>query len=574
MTDSGDLSVNTSCALEGGDCLAALIDDQTAIYVEDTTPTDETDYQARFLFNPNSLTMTSGDDHDIFQALDDTVVAFQVQLKENGASYDIRLQVNDDNPSPQTTSWETISDDVNEIVVEWWADTDGGADSGGDDGSARLWIDGELKGTLTDIDNDTHQVDKTRLGAPGGIDAGTFGPMYFDNYASWTEAEGMVYDGTGRRTKTVIDNTTVVYIGGVYEKNVTDDVVITTYNGSAMRVDDGTNEDVYWILDDHLGSTSIIVDVDGQSYSIYGERRYKAWGEERYSSGTNPSTRGYTGQREETDIGLYFYNARWYDPTVGRFLQADTIVPDPYYPQAYDRYAYTFNNPLKYTDDSGNCPWCIVIAVVVIITKVIDYAITAWDIYESGKVLADPNATAGEKLMAGLNIALSAIFELIEPDELLPIGLPADDVARRAVMNGAQEAFEEGGEEALERYLRDALGDNADEILESMAKKYRSFSKRNFRHNLMQRIPIPEGMINPTAHHILPQEFVQKFKNLGVNINDPIWGTWMKGSGFDKWHRNWNKRWGAWLDRNANATAAEIWDFAASLANELGATWP
>ncbi len=49
MTDGGDLSVNTSCTLEGGDCLAALIDDQTAIYVEDTTPSDETDYQARFL---------------------------------------------------------------------------------------------------------------------------------------------------------------------------------------------------------------------------------------------------------------------------------------------------------------------------------------------------------------------------------------------------------------------------------------------------------------------------------------------------------------------------------------------
>ena len=319
VTDSGDLSVNTSCALEGDDCLAALIDDTTAIYVEDTTPTDETDFQARVLFDPNSLTMTDGDAHDIFQGLDDTVVAFQVQLKKNGATYEIRLQVNDDNPSPQTTSWYTISDDVNEIVVEWWASSSSGAD----DGVATLWIDGVLKETLTDIDNDTHQVDKVRLGAVDGIDAGTSGTMYLDNYASWTEAEGIVYDGNGVRVKTVIDDVTTVYIGAAYEKDVTNSVERTYYEG-AMRVDDGANDDVYWVLTDMLGGTSVIANTDTTQHS---ENRYKAWGETRYSNGALPTTALYTGQREESDIGLYFYNARWYDPTLGRFVQADTVVP-------------------------------------------------------------------------------------------------------------------------------------------------------------------------------------------------------------------------------------------------------
>lgn len=62
----------------------------------------------------------------------------------------------------------------------------------------------------------------------------------------------------------------------------------------------------------------------------------------------------FTGQREEASLGLYYYGARWYDPALGRFIQPDTIVPNPRDAQAFDRYAYVFNNPLKYTDPSGH----------------------------------------------------------------------------------------------------------------------------------------------------------------------------------------------------------------------------
>ena len=51
---------------------------------------------------------------------------------------------------------------------------------------------------------------------------------------------------------------------------------------------------------------------------------------------------------------MYFYNARYYDGTLGRFLSADTIVPSPANPQSLNRYAYTLNNPLRYTDPTGH----------------------------------------------------------------------------------------------------------------------------------------------------------------------------------------------------------------------------
>ena len=68
--------------------------------------------------------------------------------------------------------------------------------------------------------------------------------------------------------------------------------------------------------------------------------------------------RGFTGQRSNnqpaTDLGLLYYNARYYVPTIAKFASADTIVPDPAGPQQFNRYAYTLNNPVRFTDLSGH----------------------------------------------------------------------------------------------------------------------------------------------------------------------------------------------------------------------------
>ncbi|MCL4872303.1 MAG: RHS repeat-associated core domain-containing protein, partial [Anaerolineae bacterium] len=67
--------------------------------------------------------------------------------------------------------------------------------------------------------------------------------------------------------------------------------------------------------------------------------------------------RDYTGQKENLELGLLYYNARFYVPGIGRFANADTIVPDPGNPQQLNRYAYVLNNSLRFTDPSGhvNC---------------------------------------------------------------------------------------------------------------------------------------------------------------------------------------------------------------------------
>ena len=71
-------------------------------------------------------------------------------------------------------------------------------------------------------------------------------------------------------------------------------------------------------------------------------------------TGTLPTDFSYTGQRIDAYTQLYEMGARWYDGGIGRWIQADTIVPDPANPQSLNRYSYVYNNPLRHTDPSGH----------------------------------------------------------------------------------------------------------------------------------------------------------------------------------------------------------------------------
>ncbi len=125
--------------------------------------------------------------------------------------------------------------------------------------------------------------------------------------------------------------------------------------GGGQRVALRENGTLYWLLTDHLGSTAITASADGTTELA--ELRYKAWGEYRdsgYAPSDTPTTYHFTGQREDATIQLLFYNARFYDAALGRFIQADTIVPNPADPQALNRYSYVRNNPLRYIDPSGH----------------------------------------------------------------------------------------------------------------------------------------------------------------------------------------------------------------------------
>ncbi|MCX7683011.1 MAG: polymorphic toxin type 10 domain-containing protein [Anaerolineae bacterium] len=96
-------------------------------------------------------------------------------------------------------------------------------------------------------------------------------------------------------------------------------------------------------------------------------------------------------------------------------------MPEPGNPQALNRYSYVLNNPIRYVDADGHLPIIPLLLVgAVVALKAVDYGWTAWDSYQSLKVLHDPNASEADKAAATANLALTAAFEAAEPDDLLP----------------------------------------------------------------------------------------------------------------------------------------------------------
>jgi RHS repeat-associated protein len=104
-----------------------------------------------------------------------------------------------------------------------------------------------------------------------------------------------------------------------------------------------------YYLPDRLGSVRQMVD---PSAAVTLARSYDPFGNVLEQVGAGQSSFGYTG--EQTDpTGLVFLRARYYNPAVGRFLTADSVVPDPLSSGGWNRYAYVGNNPINYVDPSG-----------------------------------------------------------------------------------------------------------------------------------------------------------------------------------------------------------------------------
>jgi RHS repeat-associated protein len=104
---------------------------------------------------------------------------------------------------------------------------------------------------------------------------------------------------------------------------------------------------------DHLGGTALTT-VGGGSGVIQG---YHAYGRFR-TGGVLTSDHKFTGQKLDAS-GLYYFNARYYDPELGSFISPDTMVPDPTNLHDHNRYMAFRGNPMKYNDPSGHQASCI-----------------------------------------------------------------------------------------------------------------------------------------------------------------------------------------------------------------------
>lgn len=168
-----------------------------------------------------------------------------------------------------------------------------------------------------------------------------------------------VYDHTGKR---IIKKE---YKNGILERTVYSpsdeyETVVLASNGAKLnttyyKVNDevvakkNPDGNINYYHNDHLGSNSVLTN---QSGAVVEKTTYEPYGEVK--SGGTKSKFGYTGQEKDQETGLNYYDSRYYDPHLQRFVQPDTMLPDVYDPQQLNRYSYANNNPLRYTDPTGH----------------------------------------------------------------------------------------------------------------------------------------------------------------------------------------------------------------------------
>ncbi len=161
-----------------------------------------------------------------------------------------------------------------------------------------------------------------------------------------------VYDGDGNRVLREDASGITVYFNAL-EVRITGTQRLTTsyYFAGGQRIAMREGSEVTYLHSDHLSSASLATSATG---SVVSAMRYTPYGVTRY--GDSPTDRRFTDHLWESSLRLYDYGARMYSPSLGRFVSADTVVPDPSAPQDFNRYAYVGNSPLKFIDPTGYDP--------------------------------------------------------------------------------------------------------------------------------------------------------------------------------------------------------------------------
>ncbi len=227
---------------------------------------------------------------------------------------------------------------------------------------------------------------------------------------------------------------------------------------------------------------------------------------------------------------MYYYGARWYDATLGRFTHPDQIIPEAAQgTQAWDRYAYVNNNPIRYNDPTGQCigPLAIVCAVSVFV----------------GAVL---------------------VASVLLPGDSRIYPIPPDSDPILQVLIGLSLFYGGGGFPIIGELLSDKID-------------FLNFTSWNFRENLMRATSkTPQESKGLQAYHMLPQKFEEEFNEIGININDPSYGAWV-----DRSHQSWtyayNKAWSDFFsyyeEQGLTPTAADVIRKAIELAKRFNINW-
>ncbi|MBI9049611.1 MAG: hypothetical protein JEZ00_09340, partial [Anaerolineaceae bacterium] len=184
-TQSTNITVSDTAAIEDLEGLEITLDNASSVYLSRQTPDEENQLISRFYFNPNSVDIT-GDSIGIYGLYStDLQELGLITLSKGTGAYQIQASVMDDSGSTIASEWIQIRDLVHAIELHWTK----ASSTESHDGILSLWIDGVECANLPDLDNDIAQLDSVRIGAGIGdvIESTSTGSIYFDSYEAHRE---------------------------------------------------------------------------------------------------------------------------------------------------------------------------------------------------------------------------------------------------------------------------------------------------------------------------------------------------------------------------------------------------
>lgn len=163
------------------------------------------------------------------------------------------------------------------------------------------------------------------------------------------------YDGDGKGVKQVAGSSTFTYsyrgLNILYEKNVTGSTTTVTkhFYAGGLQVAKLVGTSAYYLHQDALGSTRVVATA---SVSIKFSSNYVPYGNNYGVTGKEAFM--YTGKIDDSATGLYYFGARYYDPSIGRFVTQDSQRGNMNDPMTMNLYIYARDNPERYVDPTGH----------------------------------------------------------------------------------------------------------------------------------------------------------------------------------------------------------------------------
>jgi RHS repeat-associated protein len=173
---------------------------------------------------------------------------------------------------------------------------------------------------------------------------------------SGTLTVGFAYDGDGRRASKTVNGTATGYVydtiaglAYVLAEQTGGDITLYTYGADLLAMTDPAGAQSYYHADG-LGSTRGLTNGSGQVTARY---TYDVFGAVRSSGGAGNTAFKFAGEQTDDESGLIYLRARYYDPSLARFLSKDLWRGSQQDTQSLNRYVYVKNNPTNQVDPSG-----------------------------------------------------------------------------------------------------------------------------------------------------------------------------------------------------------------------------